>query len=281
MRNPVMKTMHHYASVILSALTLTLLLADAAAAKPMDTLELAIQPILSEAKTRQAFQPLADYLGKMTGKHVVIKTMPNFLAYWSSIRKPNKYGMVLDAAHFTDYRAQKQGYKVLAKIPDYVSYSLVVREDLFVFEPSELIGKRIASLGAPSIGAARLSAMFPNPMRQPIIIETPSAKAGMDMLIEGKVHAAIMPTPVVSQYMAEAAPISVVVTTEPIPHIAFSATSNLDPKLRDKIRRALLEAHNTKAGQSMLKGIGFQKFDPANAKIYAGHNFILKKYWGY
>jgi len=244
-------------------------------------LRLAIQPVLSESRTQKVFQPLARYLEEKTGHKIKIVTMPNFLAYWDLVRHPGQYDLSFDAAHFTDYRVHKENFEVLAKIPDFVSYSLVVRQENLVFEPSELVAKSVATLGAPSIGAARLNAMFPNPMRQPSIIEVPSSEAGMKMLLDGKVFAAILPTPVVSQYMSNQAPIAVVSTTEPIPHIAISASKSLDAQTRSEIRQALIEASKSKAGREMLQKIGFPKFDPASAKIYQGQAHILKEYWGY
>lgn len=244
-------------------------------------LRLAIQPVLSETRTQAVFRPLAKYLEEKTGRKVRILTMPNFLAYWDLVRRPEQYDLSLDAAHFTDYRADKENFEVLAKIPDFVSYSIVVRQENLVFEPSELVAKSIATLGAPSIGAARLNAMFPNPLRQPAMVEVPSTEVGMEMLLDKKVFAAIMPTPIVSQYMANQAPIAVVSTTEPIPHIALSASLNLDASTRNTIRSALVNASKTTDGQAMLKKIGFAKFDPASSKIYRGQAHILKEYWGY
>ena len=244
-------------------------------------LRLAIQPVLSESRTQKVFEPLARYLEKKTGHKVKILTMPNFLAYWDLVRHPGQYDLSFDAAHFTDYRAHKENFEVLAKIPDFVSYSIVVRQENLVFEPSELVAKSVATLGAPSIGAARLNAMFPNPMRQPSIIEVPSSEAGMKMLLDGKVFAAILPTPVVSQYMTNQAPIAVVSTTEPIPHIAVSASKKLDADTRKAIREALIDASKTKEGREMLQQIGFPKFDPADTGIYQGQARILKEYWGY
>lgn len=244
-------------------------------------LRLAIQPVLSESRTRAAFAPLAQYLEKATGRKVRILTMPNFLAYWDLVRRPEQYDLSLDAAHFTDYRADKGNFEVLAKIPEFVSYSVIVRQENLVFEPSELIAKSIATLGAPSIGAARLNAMFPNPMRQPAMIEVPSSEVGMQKLLSGEVYAAIMPTPIVSQYMGNNAPISVVSTTEPIPHIALSASLSLDANTRQKIRAALLQANQTANGKAMLQKIGFPKFDAASRSVYEGQAAILKEYWGY
>ena len=271
--------------IILAAAMSILLLAigtqTASAYANEDKLELAIQPVLSEAKTKRAFKPLAEYLSKVTGKKVVVKTMPNFMAYWDTVRRAESYDLILDAAHFTDYRSKKYGYKILAKIPDSVSYSLIVLADNFIFDPTELIGKRIATLGAPSIGAARLDALFPNPMRQPIIVEVASADKGIKMLLNKDVFAAIIPTPLVSRTMAEGKDISVVMVTEPAPHIAISASPKMNAKTVAIIRKAIITANKSPAGKKMLKEIGFSQFDPANAEIYSGQSKILQKYWGY
>lgn len=258
------------------------------AAAPADVLKaetgdlvMIIQPILNEEQTQRAYQPLAEYLSKIAGKRVVIRTLPNFVAYWETMRLVNAYDLVLDAAHFTDYRIQKLGFKVLAKIPDTVSYSLIVGAGALVIDPIELIGKTVATPGAPSVGAARLNAMYPNPVRQPVIVDSGTAEEGIQMLVKNKVQAAMVPTPLVSQQMAQGGGISVVATTDPIPHIALSAAPRLNAEVREKIRAALVNAPNTEDGKKMLKDINFERFDPANEKIYAGQGTLLKEYWGY
>ncbi|MBI3571282.1 MAG: PhnD/SsuA/transferrin family substrate-binding protein [Gammaproteobacteria bacterium] len=254
--------------------------ADVLKAEPGD-LVFIIQPILNEEQTQRAYQPLADYLGKIAGKRVVIRTLPNFVAYWEVMRLSNGYDLVLDAAHFTDYRAKKLGFKVLAKIPDTVSLSLIVGAGALVIDPIELIGKTVATTGAPSVGAARLNAMYPNPVRQPVIVDSGTAEEALQMVLKNKVQAAMVPTPLVSQQMAQGGGISVVVTTDPIPHIALSAAPRLNADVREKIRAALVNAPNTEDGKKMLKGINFERFDPANEQIYTGQGTLLKEYWGY
>jgi ABC-type phosphate/phosphonate transport system substrate-binding protein len=244
-------------------------------------LVLAIQPILSESNTRKAYQPLANYIEKVTGRKCSIKTTPNFLAYWSEVTRSRENMIYVDAAHFTAYRARKQGYQVLAKVPDSVSYSLIVSDNNIIFDPTELTAKRVATLGAPSIGAARLNGMFPNPVRQPIIVEVANAETGIKMVIENKVDAAIIPTPIVSSAMSQGTPINVVTTTEPMPHIAVSTSPDIDSATTNKIRQALLQASDREDGQAMLQQIGFPKFDPANGGIYQNQDNILKTYWGF
>lgn len=244
-------------------------------------LVLAIQPILDEQQTRKAFQPLCDYLANATGRECTLFTSTHFYPYWEAARQGKNFNLVLDAAHFTDYRVQKLGFEVLAKIPDSVSYTLVTRNTDLIIDPAELVGRRVATLGIPSIGAARLNSLFPKPARQPVTVEVPDAEAGIKLLLEQKVEAAILPTPIVSQHMARGAAINVVMTTDPIPHIALSASSTLEPAIRQVIRQALTQAHFTEHGKEMLKAIGFERFDPASASIYKGQAAVLQQYWGY
>jgi ABC-type phosphate/phosphonate transport system substrate-binding protein len=276
---------NNYARVLRTAVLpviLWLAFSASAQAEPANQgLVLAVQPVLSEAKTQKAFEPLAEYLSKAIGEPVTLQTSPNFMAYWSEMLHDRNNMLYFDAAHFTDYRAEKFHYRVLVKVPGTVSYSLIVRDDKIVFDPSELTGKTVATLGAPSIGAARLSGMFPNPLRQPIMIDIPNAQAGVKMVLDGKVDAAIIPTPIVGRAMSQGAHINVVTTTEPIPHIALSASLHIPKVIRQEIRQAMLTATQRPDGERMLKEIGFPKFDPANASIYRGQDKILKTYWGF
>lgn len=244
-------------------------------------LVLAIQPILDREQTERAFRPLCDHLGKATGRACRLYTAPNFLAYWEAVRRGTDFNLALDAAHFTDYRAQRLGFEVLAKVPDTVSYTVVTRSADLIFDHSELVGKRVATLGIPSVGATYLNALYANPIRQPFPVEVADAEAGIRTLLAGRAFAAILPTPIIAQQMAAGAPISVVLTTDAIPHIALSAAPSLPPALRAQIRQAALAAHQTPDGQAMLRAIGFEKFDPADAGLYRGQAKKLEQYYGY
>jgi len=269
------------ALVALIALTVTFGLSSRPATAADKELVLAVQPILSEGQTRKAFQPLCDYLAQATGRPCRLFTSPNFYAYWDTVRHSTAFNLVLDAAHFTDYRAQKLGYQVLAKIPETVSYSLVTRDSEFLLDAKELVGKRVATLGIPSIGAARLNGLFPNPSRQPVTVEVGASEEALRMLRDGKLNAAILPTPIVAQQMASEGGLYVVLATDPIPHIGLSAAPSIDASTRNVLRKALLSAHTSEEGKKMLKQIGFERFDPASASVYTGQAGILKEYWGY
>jgi len=239
--------------------------------------QLAIQPILSKSKTEQAYQPLAVYLSRVTGHTITVKASMNFLGYWESMRRGKGYDLVLDAAHFTDFRDRRMKYTVLAKLQDTVTFSLVTSEDVLLFEPEELIAKKIATIPSPSLGGVRLAELYPNPLRQPRIIGTPNALDALARLKNGEVDAALVPTPLIRGDST----VNVVMTTEPVPHMALSASPRVDKKTRRAIRKALVNAHKTPAGQAMLKAINLPGFDPASNATYKGYAKLLDGVWGY
>lgn len=259
------------ALVLVSGYVLTLDSADAA------ELNFVVQPILPEAQTREAFQPLADYLSKATGQKIKLITTPNFLTYWETMKKGDQYHLVLDAAHFTAFRNDRMKYTVLAKIPESVSYTLVTNESSEVLEPQELIGKTVATIASPSLGAVRLAEMYPNPLRQPIIVEVDNSIASIDKVLNAEAAAAIVPTPLVGNYPS----LITVVVTEQVPHIAISAAPSVDKKTQNMIRKALVNASKTPEGQAMLKAINFAAFEPASGNTYKGFASLLEGVWGY
>ena len=223
-------------------------------------LRLVIQPIQSEQKTREIFQPLADYMTHLTGQQVELITYPNYISYWSETQKPDSYDIAFDAAHFIDYRDKNMDFTVLAKQPGIISISLIVREDDLVFDPEELIGKKIATPGPPSIAAVRIDEIFDNPVRLPTIIEGTDSTHVMSMLLAGEVDAAMLPTPLVSAQMAGDGGNSLVLTTDSTPSMGVSVSSNISAEIREKLSRGHIEAEKNPEGKKMLDGTRLNPF---------------------
>jgi len=237
---------------------------------------LAIQPILPPDQTRKAYEPLAQYLTEVTGHKIKLVTSINFIAYWETMRK-QPYDLILDAAHFTSYRVNKMNYKPLAKIQDVVSYTLVTGEGSLIIDPDELIGKKVATIGSPGLGAVRLIEMYPNPLRQPVIVEVNNSIDSIKKVLDNKADGAIVPTPLVGAYPSLVS----VMTTDQVPHIALSAAPSVDPAAQAAITKALLEAGNTPKGQAMLQAINFPGFEAVTPATYRGYSALLEGVWGY
>lgn len=238
---------------------------------------LSIQPILPKAMIVKAYQPLADYLSNETGQTIKLKAHSNFLTYWSSMRKGKGFDLVLDAAHFTDYRIQKKGYEVLAKLPDSVSFSLVTHEDDLIFDTDELVLKKVATMISPSAGALRLLALFPDPMHQPQIVYATDSLDAVQRVLDHKAFAAIIPSALVSNFEM----LNTVMTTQSMPHMGFSASPTVPADVRNSIRDALLSASKTPQGRAMLNKLNFSSFNPATAQTYQGFSALLKNVMGY
>ena len=194
------------------------------------------------------------------------------------MRKRKKgFDLVLDAAHFTDYRIKTQGYTVLAKLPDTVSFSIVTSEDNFILDREELIGLRVATLPSPSLGALRLEELFPNPVRTPFYIWERNTTVAVENILSGKIDAAIIPTRLASAYSN----LNIVLTTEPVPHMGLSVSPDVPAEITEKIRQALLTADSKENGKKMLEKLKMNSFEPASSETYDGYSDLLKEVFGY
>ena len=242
-----------------------------------DTFTLAIQPILPAQETESHYAPLAAYLSEKTGHTIQLTAEPNFVSYWQEMRS-GKYDFVLDAAHFTDFRVRQLNYRVIAKVLDVVSFTLVTGEDTLAFEPDELVGKRVASLAAPSRGAITLDGFFDSAslMRRPVLVEAANAQDAITKVLDRKADGAIVPTPLI----AGNPQLNVIVTQEQWPHMGFSAAPDVSDEVVTSMQIALVGALANEDGQQMLQQINFPGFERANEQTYAGYADVLKGFWG-
>jgi phosphonate transport system substrate-binding protein len=238
--------------------------------------ELAIMPVRSKALTEKLYQPLADYLSKATGKPIHLKTYNNFVNYWQDMRD-GKLDIVLDAAHFVDYRAKQKEHQVLVKLKDKVSFSLVSSEDLAILEPAELIGKPIACLPPPSRGNLEIDSFFKNPIRQPRKVEVKSYEEAVMLLEQGKVQAAVIPTPMLNAFPN----LMVIDSTDLWPHMAMTASANVPTEVKSAIAKALLGMEKDMQGNEALANSGLTGFEPADHSLYDGYSKALSTYGNY
>jgi phosphonate transport system substrate-binding protein len=241
-----------------------------------ETIRFTVQPILDRDQALKAYRPLVQYLKSETGLDVQMIASVNFLTYWQQMLK-GEFDMILDAAHFTAYRMENEDYTPIAKLPGTVTYSLVTSPDLLILEPWELIGKKVATNEPPSLAMVRLLEMYPNPLRQPVFIESNSSERALRLIEAEKVDAAIVPTPLLNAFPD----LNVVTTTDPAPHMTFSVAPSVSEEARQKLRDAMLNAVNSDKGKAMLAKINFESFESPEGYEYEGYEELLKDTWGY
>ena len=262
-----------YRSVLLTSL----LCLFATGTLSAQTINFVVQPISTPEQTRKTYQPVIDYLEQQTGEDFKLVTAKSFLSYWETMKRNQDYHLIMDAAHFTDYRVSKMGYRVLAKMPETVSFALITNEENLILETDELVGKSIATLPPPSIGSVRMSQMFPHPARQPEIFSSSSAAKAIADVKNGKYQAALVPTPLLNNHPD----VNIIKVTEPIPHMAISASPQIPALLQKKIQNALVNAHKSEQGSVFLGKLAVEKFEPANNRTYKGYSQLLAGVWGY
>jgi ABC-type phosphate/phosphonate transport system substrate-binding protein len=268
------RDLHFFTSLAyLFVLLLLLSLAKNGMAKELD---LAVNLGLSPTQATERYKPLIRYLGKVTGQRVRLHALPNAFAHWEMMRRKG-FELVLDNPAFTAYRASKMNYTVIGKLPDVLSFTLVTHVDEMMFEPEELIGHKVASLPSPSITALRLNEIYANPMRQPNFLNVSTHAEALQLVVKGRVDGAMVPTGMISNLQS----LNPIYTTRQIPAPGFSASDTVSPELRDKIRRALLDADKTDEGRAMLESLNVARFETATNATYAGMERMLEGLYGY
>ncbi|MGM0517483.1 MAG: phosphate/phosphite/phosphonate ABC transporter substrate-binding protein [Pseudomonadota bacterium] len=262
------------ATTALAALALTL---GSAAAQAQDALEFAIAPFLPETELTEAYTPVAEYLSEEIGEPVELKLYPSYLAFWEATRGGSDFDIVLDAAPVTDFRAQRQDWRVIARFDGEVTQSLITREDDLVFSPSELVNEPVAVQPSPSVSALVLYHLFPNPVQQPKLVFRETNRDVAEAVIDGDVRAAVMPTPLVGGYGS----LYTVVTTDSLPFLAFSVSPRVTPGATNALREALISFGDTDEGQEILRSQNLTEIVPADNGLYRGHSELLQGTYGY
>ena len=263
------------ATAALAAIGLTL---GSAAAQAQDALELAIAPFLPESELAEAYTPFAEHLSSEIGQPVELKLYPSYLAFWEATRSgSNDYDIVLDAAPVTDFRAQRQNWRVIARFDGEVTQSLVTREDDLVFSPTELVNEPVAVQPSPSVSALVLYQLFPNPVQQPRLVFRETNRDVAEAVINEEVRAAVMPTPLVGGYRE----LYTVMTTETLPFLAFSVSPGVAPRTADALQNALISFGDTEQGQQILRSQNLTDIVRANNRLYRDHSELLQGTYGY
>ncbi len=240
------------------------------------TYSLIIEPSANPSRTQQLYQPLADYLSAQTGNTFEIKTAQNFQTYWQRVKRDVSYDFILDSAHMTDYRIKHHAYVPLVKLLNQANYSLVTVKQNAISDSKKLVGKPVASLSSPSMEYLQLSQLYPNPMRQPLHKESHSASESIQMVMDNKAIAAIIPSDQVDDFPN----LTIIINSKDIPQQALSASPNTPKDIRLQVSKALIEATQSTRGKDMLHRSGLNGFEPATVDLYKGYSAMLEGLWG-
>lgn len=237
-----------------------------------------VEPNYPPAQAQQVYKPFLDYLSKATGHHFMLKTSGNYHVYWRDLRGGANTDFAFEEAHFTDYRINRQRFIPLVRVADPTKFTLLVDSNNVAAGANGLIGRRIASMSAPSLGYLLLGELYKNPIAQPEIQSAAASwKDGVEMVFAGETDGAMVPG-----YIAQTYPnLVAVATSRDFIGRAFSANPKVPPDVRKKVTDALLRLHQDKSLYDVINELGASQFVPATAADYAGSERLLRGVFGY
>jgi hypothetical protein len=237
-----------------------------------------VEPNYPPAQAQQVYAPLLAYLSKATGQRFILKTAGNYHVYWRDMRSNVPTDFAFEEAHFTDYRINRQRFIPLARVADPTKFVLLVDSANADGGANGLIGRRITSMSAPSLGYLLLGELYKNPIAQPEIQSAASSwKDGVEMVFAAESEGAMVPGYIASTYPNLVS----VATSRDFIGRAFSASPRVPPDVRSKVTQALLALHKNPALFDVISELGATQFVPASAADYAGNERLLRGVFGY
>ena len=237
-----------------------------------------VEPNYPPAQAQQVYQPLLTYLGKATGLKFVLRTSGNYHVFWRDLRGATPVDFAFEEAHFTDYRVNHQRFVPLARVADPTKFVLLVDSSNVGAGANGLIGRRIASMSAPSLGYLLLGELYKNPIAQPEVQSVAASwKDGVEMVFAGETDAAMVPG-----YIAQTYPnLSSVATSRDFVGRGFSASGKIPADVRKKVADALIRLNRDPTAHDVLDEIGATQFVAASAGDYVGNERLLRGVFGY
>lgn len=227
------------------------------------------------------FQPVADYLTKVTGKKFVYKYSDNWLAYQSNMQK-DVYDLVFDGPHFVSWRISHRGHEPLVKIPgDFIFVFLARKDNNTIHSLSDLAGRSVCGHAPPNQGTLHLYNMFTNPARQPILVDVQGWRNIYKQMIAGKCMGSVVPLKIYKEMDPEGKDTQVLYTTKAAPGQAFTASKRIPADIRAKITEALMSVEGQAATAKLREQYPSKPYIRATRQEYTGEDVLLKDSFGF
>lgn len=237
-----------------------------------------VEPNYPPDQARLVYQPMLAYLDKATGQHFILKTSANYHVFWRDLRAAVPTDFAFEEAHFTDYRINRQHFTPLVRVADPTKFALLVDNSMVSGGVNGLIGRRIVSMSAPSLGYLLLGELYKNPIAQPEIQSVAATwKDGVEMVFSGETDGAMVPSYIATTY-PNLVPLS---ESREFMGRALSASPKVPADVRKAVTQAMLVLHKDNSLYDVINELGATQFVAANAAEYAGSERLLRDVFGY
>jgi hypothetical protein len=259
-------------------LWIAILLTVWAGAVPADYL-ISSPPRFPEQQENAIYRPIAELLTRVTGERFVYRRPVGYLQYQHEMRT-GKYDLVLDGPAFIDWRAQRLGHAVLARLDGELTFVVLVRQDnRRVQSLAGLVEKPVCSYPPPHLTALTLLAEYPT-SAVPRLILVESFEEIYQGLTGGRCEAGVLP---IGQYQGldgEKRLLRPVFITTALPNQAFTLSPRAQ-RLAEPVATALLDPKNRRFLAPLLDSFKAGALVETRAREYRGMARLLKGEWGY
>ena len=244
-------------------------------------LMLSAPPRESAAAGEKLYGPLAEYLSQVSGEKVTYRYPDNWAIYQALMTK-GEYDLVFDGPHFVSWRIERSRHVPLAALTGKLGFVVIVRQDdTQTKKVSDLAGKRVCGHSPPNLATLTLYDRFPNPARQPRLIETQGFDAAYQGLLSGKCLGTVLPTEIHKKLDAAAARTRILYSSEMFPNQALTAGPRVPEAVRNRIKQALLSEAGQATSRPVAAKFGASEFIAVSADDYKGHDNLLRNVWGF
>jgi len=239
-------------------------------------------PTQSYEVTKKNYQPLADYLSKKIGTKIIVKPAKTFHEYTRQMKK-GYYDIILDGPHFIKYRIEKMEHVVLVKQPGKLKFAIIVNSKSKIKNYKELMNQRVCAPATPHLGTLTFLDLYPNPVRQPLLIPVQSFKHAIACIKSGKSIAAVVRDKFWFKKVKNKKDLKVLyITKNDMPARGLSVNKvTVKYATQKKIILALTSGKAKKIIKKALSTIGGTKFVKAKQAEYANLNELLSMVWGF
>ena len=228
----------------------------------------------------KTYGPLAEYLSKITGEKVEYRYPPNWRHYQAMMTK-GEYDLVFDGPHFVSWRIARQQHVPLAALAGNLSFVIVAHQDnKNVRQMKDLIGKPVCGLAPPNLATLTLFDQFPNPSRQPTLLETKGFDISHKSLLAGTCVGTVFPVEIFKT-LGFATQTKILYTSKLYANQALTAGPRVSVGTRQKIAQALLGTEGKPGSRQIAAGLGGNEFVAAQKEDYIGYDELLKNSWGF
>lgn len=240
---------------------------------------LTVEPNYPTAQVREVYGPLVSYLNRTTGHRFTVRSAANFNEHWRELRSGAKTDFVFEEGHFFDYRRKRSGAIGVARTQENSAFVIAVADPEIAAEGRQgIVGRTVASLGAPNLAYVLVFDAFRNPLAQPEVRSVSSKWSdGPDLVFSGDVEATLLPA-----YMASENPaLTEVWRSREVPGRVFSASPELPQDVRQKVQEALLKLHEDPEAYAVMTELRTEQLVNLDASAYDGLERLLLNSFGY